>query len=402
MSPAAAGPVGARTRAETETGAETGAGARIALAAAHVVADPAADHGPGRPARLDWDATLAFRHHLWRLGLGVADAMDTAQRGRGLDWPAARELITRSGLEARAVSGLLACGAGTDQLTAWPAGADLTARLAADRTARLAADLTARLAAIRTAYAEQAEVVEAAGAQVVVLASRALAAAARGPDDYAAVYGWLLGQVSRPVILHWLGPAFDPELRGYWGSADLDAASSALLSIIAEHAPKVAGLKLSLLDAGREVALRRALPPGVRLYTGDDYHYARLIRGDQLGHSDALLGVLDPIAVPAAAALRALAAGDVHLYDELLAPTIPLARLLFAPPVPHYTTGITFLAWLAGHQRHFVMLGGQQTARPARHLRRLLSLARAAGALPDPELAGRRAATLDQPPRTRP
>jgi Protein of unknown function (DUF993) len=349
------------------------AGTRTALAAAHVVADPAAEHGPGQPARLDWDETLAFRHHLWRLGLGVADAMDTAQRGRGLDWPAARELITRSGREAVAVGGLLACGAGTDQLAAGePAGLD----------------------DIRAAYAEQAEVVEAAGAQVVLMASRALAVAAHGPDDYAAVYGWLLRQVRRPVILHWLGPAFDPALRSYWGSQDVSEAAATLVSIVREHRDKVDGIKLSLLDAGREIALRRALPAGVRLYTGDDYHYPQLIRGDELGHSDAFLGVFDPIAVTAAAALRALAEGDVSRYDQLMAPTVPLARHLFAAPVPHYTTGVTFLAWLAGHQRCFVMLGGQQAARDAGHLRRLAALAEAAGLLPDAELAARRLKTL--------
>jgi Protein of unknown function (DUF993) len=350
-------------------------GRRVALAAAHVVADPAAEHGRGRPARLDWDATLAFRHHLWALGLGVADAMDTAQRGRGLDWPAARELIVRSGRAARAVGGLLACGAGTDQLAA---GAEPS------------------LAAVRAAYAEQAEVVEAAGAQVAVLPSRALAAIARGPDDYAAVYGWLLSQLSRPAILHWLGAAFEPALAGYWGSADLDAATATVLSIVSEHASRVAGIKLSLLDPRREITLRRALPAGVRLYTGDDYHYARLIRGDRLGHSDALLGVFDPIAVSAAAALDALAAGDKRRYDELLAPTVPLARHLFAAPVRHYTTGITFLAWLAGYQEHFIMLGGQQTARTAGHLRRLHELALAAGLLPDPDLAARRAASISE------
>lgn len=349
-------------------------GSRVALAAAHVVADPEAGNGPGQPASLDWDETLAFRHHLWRLGLGVADAMDTAQRGRGLDWPAARELIIRSGREAAAAGGLLACGAGTDQLAAGePAGLD----------------------AIRGAYAEQAEVVEAAGAQVVLLASRALAAAASGPDDYAAVYGWLLGQVRRPVILHWLGPAFDPALRGYWGSQDAGKAAATLLSIVREHRAKVDGIKLSLLDAGREIALRRALPDGVRLYTGDDYHYPQLIRGDEAGHSDAFLGVFDPIAPTAAAALQALSAGDTSRYDELMAPTVPLARHLFSAPVPHYTTGVTFLAWLAGHQRSFVMLGGQQTARSPEHLRRLAALAGSAGLLPDAELAARRLATLD-------
>jgi hypothetical protein len=347
-------------------------GERVALAAAHVVADPSAEHGPGRPARVDWDATLAFRHHLWGLGLGVADAMDTAQRGKGLDWPGARELITRSGREAAAAGGRLACGAGTDQLTSQAPSLD----------------------SIRAAYAEQAEVVEAAGAQVVLLASRALAACARGPEDYAAVYGPLLDQVSRPAILHWLGPMFDPALEGYWGSSDLDAAAQVLLSIIAEHRGQVDGVKLSVLDASREIAFRRSLPPGIRLYTGDDYHYLELIRGDHLGHSDALLGVLDPIAVPAAAALRALRDGDEHRYTELLAPTVPLARHLFARPVPHYTTGIVFLAWLAGHQDQFVMLGGQQTARSLPYLRRLVRLARAAGVLPDPDLAERRLAEL--------
>ena len=359
-------------------------GDRVALAAAHVVADPSAEHGPGRPAAVDWDATLAFRHHLWRLGLGVADAMDTAQRGKGLDWPAARELITRSGREAAAAGGRLACGAGTDQLAV------------PDRDNGPGRDNgpARSLAGIRAAYAEQAEVVEAAGAQVVLLASRALAACARGPDDYAAVYGPLLDQVSRPAILHWLGPMFDPALEGYWGSPDLDVAAEALLSIIAEHRDKVDGVKVSLLDADREIAFRRSLPAGVRLYTGDDYHYLELIRGDDLGHSDALLGVLDAIAVPAAAALAALREGDVRRYTELLAPTLPLARHLFARPVPHYTTGIVFLAWLAGYQDQFVMLGGQQTARSLPYLRRLVRLAGPAGVLPDPELAARRLAEL--------
>jgi hypothetical protein len=355
-------------------------GGRLAFAAAHVVADPSAEHGPGRPALVDWDATLAFRHYLWGLGLGVADAMDTAQRGKGLDWPAARELIIRSGREAGAAGGRLACGAGTDQLRVPGQGTGAT------------------LAGIRAAYAEQAEVVESAGAQVVLLASRALAARARGPDDYAAVYGPLLDQVSRPAILHWLGPMFDPALEGYWGSPDPDVAAEVLLSIIAAHRDKVDGVKLSLLDSGREVAFRRALPAGVRLYTGDDYHYLELIRGDELGYSDALLGVLDAIAVPAAAALRALHDGDAQRYTELLAPTVPLARHLFARPVRHYTTGIVFLAWLAGHQDHFVMLGGQQAARSRPYLRRLARLARAAGTLPDPDLAAGRLATLTAVP----
>ncbi|MFJ9695638.1 dihydrodipicolinate synthase family protein [Kitasatospora sp. NPDC101183] len=344
-------------------------GLRIAFAAAHVVADPRTEQAPGRPATVDWDATLAFRHHLWSLGLGVADAMDTAQRGAGLDWAATRELITRSGAEARAVGGRLACGVGTDQLTA-PA-----------RT----------LTEITRAYEEQLAVVEGADAQPVLMASRALAALARGPEDYLAVYGPLLRQSRTPVVLHWLGPMFDPELTGYWGSTDLDRATDTVLALIREHASAVDGIKLSLLDADREIALRRALPEGVKLYTGDDFHYPELIRGDELGHSHALLGVFDPIAATAAAALEALAAGDADRYDALLAPTVPLARHLFAAPTRHYKTGVVFLAHLAGHQDHFTMVGGAEGERSAAHLAELHRLALAAGILPDPELAAHRA-----------
>ena len=338
-------------------------GSRIAFAAPHVAAAPPAADGGG--PRIDWDATLAFRHHLWRLGLGVAEAMDTAQRGSGLGWPAARELIIRTGREARAAGGALACGAATDQLTGPVSG----------------------LAEIRDAYAGQMELIEDAGGQVVLMASRALAAVARGPDDYHAVYGPLLAAASRPVILHWLGPDFDPALAGYWGAPDTDAATASLLGIIAAHPGKVDGLKLSLLDAGRERAIRRALPAGVRLYTGDDFHYPELIRGDETGHSDALLGILGPIAVPAAAALAALAAGDLRRYDSLLAPTVPLARHLFTAPTWHYKTGVAFCAWLAGHQSHFLMLGGAQRARTAAHLAAVLPLAAGAGILPDPDAA---------------
>lgn len=342
-----------------------GPGWRRALAATHVAAMPGR---PGEPARIDWDATLAFRHQLWRLGLGVAEAMDTAQRGGALSWPLARELILRTGREARAAGGTLACGAATDQLTG-PARS---------------------LAAVRDAYAEQMELIEGTGAQVVLMASRALAAVARGPDDYHAVYGPLLEQASRPVILHWLGPAFDPALAGYWGCADEDLAAGALLGIIAAHAAKVDGLKLSLLDAARERAIRAVLPAGVRLYTGDDLHYPELIRGDETGHSDALLGILGPIAAPASAALAALAAGDARRYDELLAPTLPLARHLFTAPAWHYKAGVAFCAWLAGHQPHFVMLGGAETGRSAAHLTAILPLAQDAGILPDPDAARRR------------
>lgn len=338
---------------------------RVVFAAAHVVADPLGDNSPGAPAAVDWGATLAFRHRLWSLGLGVADAMDTAQRGMGLDWDATRELIARSGAEARATGGSLACGAGTDQLTL-PA-------ISFDQ--------------VIAAYEEQAAVVEAAGAQVVLMASRALAALARGPEDYLRVYGRVLDQVRRPVILHWLGEMFDPALAGYWGSTDLDLATETVLDLIKEHADRIDGIKVSLLDAEREVALRRALPPGVRLYTGDDFHYPELVRGDALGHSDALLGVFDPIASPAAAALHALDRGDTHRYDQLMAPTVPLARKLFAAPTSQYKTGIVFLAWLAGHQQHFTMVAGAQSGRSLPHLVDVFRLADAACVLPDPDLA---------------
>ncbi|MFJ5234188.1 dihydrodipicolinate synthase family protein [Kitasatospora sp. NPDC088391] len=341
---------------------------RVAFAAAHVVADPLGGNAPGAPAAVDWEATMAFRHRLWSLGLGVADAMDTAQRGMGLDWAATRELIARAGAEARAVGGRLACGAGTDQL--------------------VSAEVS--LAEVVAAYEEQLAVVEAAGAQPILMASRALAATARGPEDYLSVYGRLVEQSERPVILHWLGEMFDPALAGYWGSADLDAAAATVLELIRSRPGRIDGIKVSLLDAGREVALRRELPDGVRLYTGDDFNYPELIRGDAAGHSDALLGVFDPIAPVAAAALQALDAGDTDRYEALFGPTVPLARHLFAAPTFHYKTGIVFLAWLCGHQDHFTMVAGAQSGRSVSHLVELFRLADAAGVLADPELAAGR------------
>ncbi|MEU8344075.1 dihydrodipicolinate synthase family protein [Spirillospora sp. NPDC048832] len=335
--------------------------ARVAYAAAHVVPDPSGDS-------LDWDTTLAFRRHLWSYGLGVAEAMDTAQRGMGLDWAATRELIVRSSREALSVGGRIVCGAGTDQLPPAPA----------------------TLEEIVAAYTEQLAVIESAGAVAVLMASRHLAAAARGPEDYADVYGRLLAQVERPVVLHWLGPMFDPALDGYWGSPDLDAAADALLALIGEHASRIDGVKISLLDAGREIAFRRRLPPGVRLYTGDDFNYPELIRGDAEGHSDALLGIFDPIAPAAAAALRALDGGDLASYEEIFAPTVPLSRHLFETPTYYYKTGVVFLAWLTGHQRHFRMVGGLESARPVPHMVRLFQLADAAGLFPDPGLAAHR------------
>ncbi|ASO21908.1 hypothetical protein FHR81_005626 [Actinoalloteichus hoggarensis] len=341
---------------------------RVLYAAAHVVADPLADNTPGRPARPDWEATMAFRRHLWAHGLGVADAMDTAQRGMGLDWPTAAELIRRSGAEARELGGLLACGVGTDQVR----------------------DEATSLDEVIAGYVEQAAVVQDAGATVILMASRRLAAVARGPEDYHRVYSTLLEQLDSPAILHWLGPMFDPALTGYWGSTDLDVATEVFLDVIKAHSDKVDGVKMSLLDADREIGVRRRLPEGVRCYTGDDFHYPELIKGDEQGHSDALLGIFDAIAPAAAAALRRLDAGDVESYDAILAPTVPLSRHIFGTPTYYYKTGIVFLAWLAGHQQHFRMVGGLESARSVPHLARLYVLADEAGLLPDPELAERR------------
>jgi hypothetical protein len=343
---------------------------RIAYAAAHVVADPNADNGPGRPAVIDWDATLRFRHHLWSLGFGIADAMDTAQRGMGLDWEATQELVKRSGAEARAVGGLVACGAGTDHLAAGAYS----------------------LPEIRAAYTEQLEVVQGSGAHVILMASRALAASAQSAEDYIAVYGSLLEQAENPVILHWLGDMFDPALAGYWGSADVAQATATVLELIRANPAKVDGIKVSLLDAGHEIALRRALPEGVRLYTGDDFNYPDLIKGDEVGHSDALLGIFDGIARPAAQALRALDAGDSATYDALMAPTVALSRHIFQAPTFNYKTGLVFLAYLNGHQDHFRMVGGLETSRDAAHLTELVRLAGIAGVLDDPELAAARLA----------
>ncbi|WP_375155345.1 dihydrodipicolinate synthase family protein [Streptomyces aureoverticillatus] len=359
---------------------------RTVFAAAHVVADPRADVSPDDPAAVDWDATLAFRRHLWAHGLGVAEAMDTAQRGMGLDWPGAAELIRRSAAEAKAVGGRIACGVGTDQLTAPTGQLDAPA----DRFA--ASSLT--LADVRTAYEEQLALVEGVGAQAILMASRALAAAAKGPDDYLTIYADLLRQASAPVILHWLGPMFDPALAGYWGSADLDAATDVFLEVIAAHPGKVDGVKISLLDADREVALRRRLPDGVRCYTGDDFHYPDLIAGDDHGFSHALLGVFDPLAPVAARAVRALDADDPKTFRELLDPTVELARHLFRAPTRFYKTGVVFLAWLAGHQDHFTMVGGLQSARSLPHLTRAYELAGALSLFPDPDLAAHRMRAL--------
>jgi Protein of unknown function (DUF993) len=328
---------------------------------------------------VDWGATIGFRDHLWGHGFGVAEAMDTSQRGMGLSWEQAKELIARSAARAaeHRAAGLaaeLACGAGTDQL---------------------AEGESHPLAVITGAYAEQAAFVRSNGARVILMASRALAASARGPGDYLEVYGELLEQAERPVILHWLGEAFDPALRGYWGSPDFDRAAETVLELISRAGSQVDGIKLSVLDSGQEVALRRRLPAGVRMYTGDDFNYAELIRGDAGeaargdagGYSDALLGAFAAITAPAAAALAALDRGDLAGYDAAMGPTVPLSRLIFEPPTSRYKVGVAFLAWLNGWQAEFTMLAGLQRERPARHLLRVFELAAAAGALRDPGLA---------------
>ncbi|MBY5522571.1 dihydrodipicolinate synthase family protein [Rhizobium leguminosarum] len=343
---------------------------RIAFAAAHVVADPLADNDPWLTPVIDWERTLAFRHRLWDLGLGVAEAMDTAQRGMGLGWPEARDLLRRALAEAAGrKDALIACGAGTDHLTPGP-------------------DVT--VDTIIKAYEEQIETVEAAGGRIILMASRALAAAAKGPDDYIRVYDRILRQVKEPVIIHWLGEMFDPALEGYWGNGDHIEAMSTCLQVIEANAAKVDGIKISLLSKEKEVAMRRRLPKSVRMYTGDDFNYAELIAGDEEGHSDALLGIFDAIAPAASAALEALGRKSNHEFFDLLEPTVPLSRHIFKAPTRFYKTGVVFLAYLNGLQDHFVMVGGQQSTRSLTHLAELFRLADKARVLADPELAASR------------
>ncbi len=301
---------------------------RIAYAAAHVVTDPLADYDPFLEPAIDWERTIAFREHLWDLGLGVAEAMDTAQRGMGLGWPEAQDLIARSlGAAKSRTDALIACGAGTDHLDPGP-------------------DVS--LDDVIRAYEEQVGFVEGKGGRIILMASRALAAAAKGPDDYTRIYDRILSQVREPVIIHWLGEMFDPALEGYWGKADHNAAMDVCLDVLAAHADRIDGIKISLLSKEKEIAMRRRLPAndkgGVRMYTGDDFNYAELIAGDEQGHSDALLGIFDAIAPAASAALTAHGAGDVARFHEILAPTVPLSRHIFAAPTRFYKTGVVFTA----------------------------------------------------------
>ena len=341
---------------------------RVAYAAAHVVPKPFADNTPGEPAEIDWDATLAFRHHVWSWGLGVADAMDTAQRNMGLDALATRELITRSAAEAASVGADLVVGVNTDHV----------------------GDETISLEQVIDAYKEQLHHAEDAGAGVVLMASRHLARAAQTADDYRRVYREVLGAAAGPVVLHWLGTAFDPALAGYFGSDDTDAAAATLLQVIEYNRDKVSGVKMSLLDADAEISVRERLPESARMFTGDDFHYVGLIEGDERGHSDALLGAFAALAPNASAAIQALDRGDTAAYRDILGPTEALSQQVFAAPTYYYKTGVAFLSWLNGHQAAFQMVGGLHAARSLPHLSRIVELANASGSLERPELAAAR------------
>ncbi len=353
---------------------------RIAYSAAHVVSDPLAAIDPWLDCAVDWDATIAYRRHLWSLGLGVAEAMDTAQRGMGLDWPTSLELIKRSIEASKDMPGaFLASGCGTDHL-------NLESITTVDE--------------VIAGYEFQMEAIEKLGGKLIVMASRALARVAKSPADYERVYDQILSQAKQPVLLHWLGDMFDPALTGYWGSPGVDQSMDTALGIIQAHASKVDGIKISLLDKDKEIQMRRRLPAGVRMYTGDDFNYAELIAGDGFGghvmhgQSDALLGIFDAIAPAASAALGELAQGNLDKFHAILGPTVPLSRHIFKAPTRFYKTGVVFMAWLNGHQKHFSMVGGQQSTRSLVHLAELFRLADAANLLEQPDMAVHRMKTL--------
>ena len=347
---------------------------RTAYAAAHVVADPAATVNPHEDVAVDWESTMAYRAHLWQCGLGVAEAMDTAQRGAGLSWEGAKELIKQSAALAKVTpDAKLVCGCSTDHLPVQDA---------------------VTLDKVIHAYLEQLEYIQKQDAQIVLMASRALAALANGPRDYHAVYRAVLSQVDQPVIIHWLGDMFDPALTGYWGAAEIDQAMSNCLEILEENQDKIEGIKISLLDAEREVEMRRKLPEGISMYTGDDFNFASLIAGDEKGYSNALLGIFDAIAPVASAALSRLAQQDLNTFHKLLSPTVPFSRELFRTPTRFYKTGVVFTAWLSGYQDHFIMLGGQQSMRSLQYFSEVFKLALPCGIFPDPELALHRMQTL--------
>ena len=346
-----------------------GAFNRVAFAAAHVVADPFTTSDPSGSPAIDWDRTIGFREHLLDLGFGIAEAMDTSQRGMGLDWPKALELIGHSLNAAGKRADMIYSGCGTDQLAVSEAGS---------------------LDDVVRAYLDQLHAIQKLGGRIILMASRALVKVATTPDDYVKVYSRVLAEADHPVILHWLGEMFDPALKGYWGSGDFGAAMETALAAIEANAAKVDGIKISLLDDSKEVVMRRRLPAAVKMYTGDDFNYPDLIAGDAQGHSHALLGIFDAIAPAASAALAALAKGNLKKYNALMAPTVPLSRLIFRAPTQYYKTGIVFLAWLNGHQEHFVMVNGAQSMRPLPYFAGIFRLADQAGLLADPGLAVKR------------
>jgi hypothetical protein len=339
---------------------------RVAYAAAHVVANPFADSDPSGPPAIDWRTTLAYRTHLLDHGFGIAEAMDTSQRGMGLDWGNALELIKQSLVHAGSRKDLIASGCGTDHL--------------APQDARTLDDVIA-------AYLQQLYAIQKLGGRIILMASRALARVARSSDDYLKVYARVLSEADHPVILHWLGEMFDPQLKGYWGADTFEQTLETALAVIQANTKKVDGIKISLLDDQKEVLMRRRLPAGVKMYTGDDFNYPTLIAGDAQGFSHALLGIFDAIAPAASAALSSLTAGDRATYDTLMNPTVQLSRLIFRAPTQYYKTGIVFLAWLNGHQDHFVMVNGAQAMRPLTYFVECFKLADQAGLLRDPELA---------------
>jgi Protein of unknown function (DUF993) len=339
---------------------------RVVYAAAHVVADPFSNDDPTVRAAIDWSTTLKFRSHLLNLGFGIAEAMDTSQRGMGLDWPNALELIRQSLSHAGSRAHLIASGCGTDHLL--------------PRHATSLDDVV-------KAYLEQLHAIQKLGGRIILMASRALVQVAKSPDDYVKVYSRVLAEADHPVVLHWLGDMFDPALQGYWGSNEFSSTMETALAVIRDNVAKVDGIKISLLDETKEVTMRRRLPASVKMYTGDDFNYPALIEGDAHGYSHALLGIFDAIAPVASQALQALAAGDTKTYNDLMSPTVPLSRLIFRAPTQFYKTGIVFLAWLNGHQDHFVMINGAQSTRPLPYFIECFKLADKANLLRDPDLA---------------
>lgn len=340
---------------------------RVVYSAAHVVADQFSDSAAMGQPGVDWDKTMAFRHHLAGLGLGIAEAMDTAQRGMGLDWAQSLELIRRT--KADLPDARVANGCGTDHLS----DAEIHS-----------------LEDVRRAYLEQVDAIQSVGGRIILMASRALARAANGAEDYISIYKDVLAACDEPVILHWLGDMFDPALAGYWGAQSFEDALPTVLEIIATNEAKVDGIKISLLDAAKEITMRQQLPGSVRMYTGDDFNYPELIGGDGDTFSHALLGIFDPLANHAASAISALDRDDAATFRAILDPTVPLARHIFCAPTRNYKTGVVFLAWLNGHQGHFKMLGGAEAMRALPYFVECFKLADACGALANPDLASSR------------